>query len=354
VWQWWEQHYQTSHGRPEKIDFDWLDATWMGRQHWLYDSFGDLGIGQAAPVLDLNFVSLVMPYHCMIVPVILGMPVRIKTIGGYNNHPLDAARLAALAPVDLANSPVGELLAAEREMRLARYGCALQAIDLASPANNAFLLRGNDFYLDLLADPALARHYLEVITETMVMAYRSIGELFGKQESQPLGNCNVVMISPALYTEMLRPHDICFIEQAAASLGVPSICDLHHCNVPAQAFAAPYAAIPGLRSLQGSVRTDIKAVHAALPGVRFSGMVNPADLINRGTAGVLADIDRALADGVNDLAIWDMDPGFTPARLGEFLHSLAHLAWQHDREAQFSFIPITWEEMDWEFPRYRG
>jgi hypothetical protein len=290
----------------------------------------------------------------MIIPVILGIPVTVKTIGGYNNHPLDAAQLAALAPVNLANSPVGGLLAAEREKRLARYGCATQNIDLASPANNAFLLRGNDFYLDLLADPSLALHYLEVISETMVMAYRFINSLFGLLESVPLGNCNVTMMSPALYTEMLRPHDIRFVEQAAASQGVPPCCDLHHCNVSTEAFAVPYAAIPGLRSLQGSVRTDLRVIRAVLPEVHFSGMINPVDLINRPSADVLADIERALEGGVHDLALWDMDPAFTPARLGEFLRNLARLARQHHRDPQFSFIPITWEEMDWEFPRYHG
>jgi len=303
-------------------------------------------------VLGSNFVSGVLPYHTMIVPVILGMPVTVKAIGGYQNHPLEEARLARLAPVDLANSPIGALLSAEREKRLARYGCATQMIDLGSPANNAFLLRGAEFYADLLADPPLARHYLEVITETMLAAYRFIATLFGPLESAPLGNCNVVMMSPALYTEMLRPHDIRFVEQAAAGQGVPPRCDLHHCNVPTEAFAGTYAAIPGLRSLQGSVRSDIRAIGAALPDVPFSGMVSPVDLIHRPPADVLADIERALAAGVNDLALWDMDPSLTPARLADFLRSLARLARRHDRDPRFSFIPITWEEMDWEFPRY--
>lgn len=352
VWQWWEKHYQAEIGRPSRIDSDWLDATWLGRQRRLHEWFGDLGIGQAAPVLDAGFVSLLLPYHTMIVPVLLGMRATIQEVGGWQHHPLSEAEAVALTPVDIASSPVGDLLLTERDKRLARYGVATQMIDLASAANNAFSLRGTEFYLDLLAEPDLARQYLEVITETMLMAYRFVTMHFGRLDSVPLGNCNVTMISPEVYTEMVRPHDIRFVREAAANQGVPPRCDLHHCNVPTEPFADAYRTIPGLRSLQGSIRSDIRAIHAALPEVAFSGMINPAELLNRPQADLLAEIDRALAAGVNDLALWDVDPAVTPGQLGSFLRALAALARRYDREPQCSCIPITWEELDWEFPQY--
>lgn len=352
VWQWWERHYQAAHGRPDRIDYDWLDATWLGRQRRLHDWFGDLGVGQAEPVLDTGFVSMLLPFHTMIVPVLLGMEATIQKVGGWHNHPLEAEQVAKLKPVDIAASPVGELLLAEREKRLTRYGRATQMLDLASASNNAFSLRGTEFYLDLLAEPELARHYLEVITETMLMTYRFVAKHFGRLEGVPLGNCNATMISPDLYAEMVRPFDIQFVANAAASQGVAPRCDLHHCNVPAERFAAAYAAIPGLHRLQGSVRSDIRAIHAALPEVAFSGMINPVDLLNHPQADILADVARALDAGVNDLALWDVDPAVAPGQLGAFLRALATLARQYNRVPQFSFIPITWEELDWEFPPY--
>jgi hypothetical protein len=354
VWQWWEEHYQESHGRPDCIDFSWLDETYLGRQVRLFEWFGDLAIGSPSPDLDTGFVSRLLPYHTMIVPVALGMSATIQEVGGWQNHPLDSQAAADLAPVDLADSAVGELLLTEREIRLRRYGRATQMVDLASPSNNAFSLRGTDFYLDLLADPALARHYLEVVTETMVMAYRFLAAHFGRCESVPLGNCNAVMMSPEVYAETVRPFDMRFIEESAASQEVPPCCDLHHCSVPTEPFADAYRAIPGLRSLQGLVSSDISAIHAALPGVSFSGMISPVDMLTRALPELLDDVDRALDAGVNDLVLWDVDPTIAPARLGEFLRDLSRLARKHEREPQFSFIPITWEELDWEFPRYRS
>lgn len=352
VWQWWESHYQAAHGRPDHIDFDWLDETYLGRQRQLHAWFGDIGIGEQSPTLDKDFVSKLLPYNTMIIPAILGMPVTFRDIGGHRNHPLSEEQLLNLKPVDLAHSRVGERLVADRAARIARYGRVTQMIDLDSPTNNAFSLRGTNFYGDLLADPPFARHYLQVITETMIAAYRFIGTLFGPLDSVSLGNCSVSMMSPELYVEVVRPYDVCFVEQAAASQGMLPKCNLHHCNVPAESFAEAYAAIPGLRSLQSSVRSDIRAICATLPDVNFSGMISPAELISRPHAELLTEIDQALDAGVHDLALWDVDPQITPEKLGDFLRELARLARGYGREGNFSFIPITWEELDWEFPRY--
>ena len=354
VWQWWERHYQAALGRPDGVDFDWLDETYLGRQRQLHQWFGDLGVGQAEPALDTAFVSMLLPYHTMIVPVMLGMSATIQDVGGWQNHPMEPEQVAKLKPVDLAQSPVGALLLAEKAKRVARYGRATQQIDLAGAANNAFSLRGTEFYLDLLADPRLARHYMDVITETMLMAYRFIAQHFGPLTSVPLGNCNVTMMSPAVYADVVRPFDIRFVEEAAASQGGAPRCDLHHCNVPTEPFADTYAVIPGLRSLQGSVKSDIRAIRARLPDVGFSGMISPVDLLSRPQADLLADIDGALDAGVHDLALWDVDASVAPDALGRFLKSIAALAVRHGRKAEFSFIPITWEELDWEFPRYHA
>ncbi len=111
-------------------------------------------------------------------------------------------------------------------------------------------------------------------------------------------------------------------------------------------------AIPGLRSLQGSIRSDINAIHTEIRDIAFSGMINPVDLLNLPQEKLLADIDRALTCGVNDLALWDVDPAVSPSQLNVFMKDIKNVARNHEREVKFSFIPITWEEMDWEFPKY--
>jgi len=278
----------------------------------------------------------------------------LQDVGGYCWQNVTEETLRAIAPVDIANTWAGEHIAREHEHRLRRYGVATQMIDLASVANNAFTLRGPEFYADLIADPPLAQHYLAAITETMRLAYRFIGELFGPIEGFPLGNCNVVMMSPELYAATIRPHDIRIVEQAAAMTGQQPRCDLHHCDVKTEPFAQAYAAIPGLRSLQGSYRSDVAAIHRALPGVTFSAMVNPVDLLHRPPAQLDADIERCLTDGISDLALWNIDPACGPAEMRDLLRRIRDMVQRHQRRAEFSVIPFTWEELDWEFPRYRA
>jgi len=353
VWEWWEEHFQRAEGRPEHIDLDWLDATYLARQRFLYERFGEFGLGQADPVLDAAFVARVMPFHTALLPVAMGMRVRVKQVGGYMWEPLPVESLQKLRPVDLAASPLGDLLLREKDQALTRYGTVTQAVDVGSPANNAFMLRGAEFYADLIADRDLAQRYLDPITETICLAYRFLTEHFGPMEGFPLGNCNVVMMSPAVYIDMIRDYDIRCISYAAELNEQPPLTDVHHCDVRTEPFAEAYAGLPGIRSLQGSYHSNIARIRSVLPGVSFSAMLSPVDLMNLPAAVIDQEIDRCLAEGVRDFVIWNIDPRCGPDQTTDLLRRLTRLAARHNREAVISAIPFSWEEMDWEFPRYR-
>lgn len=352
VWQWWREHYQKDYGYPQTIDMNWLDEHYLGRQVFLYEKFGHMGIGDRNPVLDAGFLSKVMPYHTMLVAVALGMEPVIQATGGYAWNVMPEQRLANLKPVDIANTAIGELINELRLERIERYGMATQMIDLASVSNNAFMMRGPDFYADLLADKEFAHHYLGVIKETMCLAYRFISKTFGPIEGFPLGNCNVTMISPAVYEEMIRPYDIGCVEYAAALSGNDPCCDLHHCDVKTEPFARSYSAVPGLRSLQGSYHSDISQIKEVLPCTKFSAMVSPVELMNRSACDIIEDIDKCIAQGAADLAIWDIDAACTPEKMATFLEHIRDVCRTHHRSAVFHVIPFSWEELAWEFPAY--
>ncbi|MDO9465314.1 MAG: uroporphyrinogen decarboxylase family protein [bacterium] len=353
VWQWWEKYYQRFHERPSAINMNWLDETYKGRQRFLYDEFGQFGIGQENPVLDGNFVSKVMPFHTMIIAVALGMKVELQNVGGYTWKSMSKKQLKKLKPVNIADTIAGELILRQRQERVVRYGVATQMVDLASVSNNAFMLRGQEFYSDLMINKAFAHHYLEVITETMCMAYKFITDIFGPIEGFPLGNCNVTMMSPELYIEMIRPYDIRCVEYASQLTKKEPSCNLHHCNVKAEPFAEAYSRIPGLHCLQGSHLSDINKIQQMIPGVSFSAMLNPQDLLSKPTGQIETELNRCLAAGADDLAIWDIDPNYNLKRMGDLLYRIGKIAVNNDRKAEFTIIPITWEELDWEFPIYR-
>jgi hypothetical protein len=349
VWQWWEEHYQRRHGRPEKKDYDWLDRHYLGRQRFLFDKFGRFGIGAEKPQLDKNFVSKVMPYHTILIPVLLGTPASIQQEGGYCWQNLSETEMQKIKPVDIANSSIGELIHRQYQTLKARYGQATQMIDLASVTNNAFTMRGPEFYADLLAEKEFARRYMDVITETMCMAYKFITDLFGPIDGFPLGNCNVTMISPELYIDMIRDYDIRCVQFASGLTKKPPSCNIHHCNVNTEPFAEAYRAIPGLKSLQGSCLSDISKIHAALPEVNFSAMINPVDLISKPLRPIAEQLEYCISQNASDLAIWDIDTSFEPDTMVKLFSLIEEIAGKHLRKAFFDVIPFTWEELDWEF-----
>jgi hypothetical protein len=352
VWQWWQEHYQKNHGRPDAIDMDWLDESYLGRQNFLYKHFGYLGIGSLEPVLDKIFLSMVMPFHTMLIAVALGMETNIQDVGGYAWKAMSVEQLKILKPVDIADTAIGELIYKHRQQRIDRYGVTTQMIDLASVSNNAFMMRGADFYADLMIEKEFAHHYLGVIKETMCLAYKFISETFSPIDGFPLGNCNVTMMSPALYDEMISQYDIDCVEYAAKISGKGPCCDLHHCDVETEPFAESYSKIPGLRSLQGSYHSDIKKILDVLPETNFSAMISPVEVLNRPITEMLEDVDKCISDGANDLAIWDIDTACGPEKLAEFFEKIIEIAQKYNREASFTFIPFSWEELAWEFPAY--
>ena len=354
VWQWWEQHYQHQHGRPEHIDYDWLDRHYLGRRRFLFEQFGRFGLGAEKPELDKYFVSRLLPYHTILIPVLLGTQASIQQEGGYCWQNLSEAEMHKIRPVDIANSPVGELIHQEYQKLKSRYGTVTQMIDLASVTNNAFTMRGPEFYADLLAEKEFAREYMDVIAETMCLAYKFITNLFGPIDGFPLGNCNVTMISPELYIEIIRDYDIRCVQFAADLTQKPPSCNIHHCNVNTEPFAGAYRAIPGLKSLQGSCLSDIENIHAVLPEVNFSAMINPVDLITNPVRPIEEQLEYCISRNASDLAIWDIDTSFGPDSMVKLFSQIENIAGKYYRKASFDVIPFTWEELDWEFPGFRG
>ena len=366
--EWWDEHYQKYHGYPAGIDWDWLDATYLGRQRFLYEHFGQFGLGQERPTLnippaepgqlhpalDYPHVTAVLPFYFFVVPMALGMHLRIQDVGGYTWDTLTAEEVRRIQPVDIAQTPIGAAIVRERERKLARYGVATQMIDLEGPANNAFIMRGPAFYVDLMEDQGLARHYLEVITETTCNTYRFVNQLFGPLDGFFLGNCSVRMISPRMYARMIREYDIRCIEYAAEVTGRPPLCDLHHCDSDVTRYVEAYSAIPGVRMLQASYLSDLQQIKRLMPQTRFSAMVNPAGLLSRPVAQVDADLERNLRDGVHDVWLPNVDPGYGPDQVAALLGRLQQMAARYGRQATFTATTFTCEELDFQFARYRG
>lgn len=348
--EWWDARYHTQAPRPDRPSAAALETLYLGRQRFLFETFGAWGLGAAQPAPGPGQLATVIRYGFDLVPVLLGARLDVADAWGFFPRGRTLAELRGLQPVDVAETPEGEWLAAEQARLVQRYGGCAHGVDIGSVTNNAFRLLGQEVYTEALADPAGLSALFEVILDTERHLHRFLTRLFGPQDPVPVSNCNVSLLGPATYERLVLPFDIRQGQFAAEVSGTLPRAAVHHCDVKADAFLGAYARFPGLASLQASFASDIAAARAALPGATFSAIVSPLAL-NGDLEALRATCERAVAGGASDFAIWNVDAATSPARVSEVLEILHQVA--TDRGIAPAALPLCWEELEWAHGRYR-
>jgi hypothetical protein len=361
--EWWDRHYHGTAPRPGSASQGALESLYLGRQRFLFEQFGGFGLGQERPRLGGGQIATVIRYGFDLVPVLLGTAVELKDAWGFypQARPLDELR--RLSPVDISRHPEADRIRREKERLESLYGTCSHCVDIGSVCNNAFRIAGEDVYAGLAGDPGAVRGLFEVILQTEEHLYRLLRELFPPMDPVPISNCNVHVMGPRLYGREVLPFDArqnrfagalggaAGYGPAMSAYGAAPRAALHHCDVPADDFLECYRRLPGVASLQASFRSDIAAAKAALGGCQFSAMVGP-----RAVAGPPSDlgrdIERALSAGADDLPLWNVDAAIGVVRFREVLSAVRSACRACACEAEFSALPLCWEEIEWAHARY--
>ena len=140
---------------------------------------------------------------------------------------------------------------------------------------------------------------------------------------------------------------------AAERHGVVPRAAIHHCDVPLDPFVKAYAKLPGLASVQALFTSDVAKAKRELGGCDFSAIVSPVSL-NADRAAFEASLERAIADGTDDLAMWNADPKTGPDRLRTILEIIDTVCRRHDRQPKYEAMPLCWEEIQWAHGQYQG
>jgi hypothetical protein len=350
--EWWDRHYHALRPRPERANQAALEAVYLDRQRFLFEQFGDFGMGAQAPQLGQGQIATVIRYGFDLVPVLLGTRVDIADAWGFYPQFRSLDMCGGLRPVDIAAHPEGEWILREKERLASLYGGCSHGIDIGSVTNNAFRILGQDVYTELLAEPERLSALFEVILETMQRLFAFLVRHFGGMDPVPLSNCNVSLMGPQTYAERVLAFDARQARFAERLSGAPPRAAVHHCDVPADPFLDAYARLPGVASLQASFASDVAAARARLPGSRFSALVSPSSL-NGDLDGLRKALHLALAGGAEDFAVWNVDADTAPARLRAVFAMLRETARMNGRPACFSVMPLCWEELEWAHGRYQ-
>ena len=168
-----------------------------------------------------------------------------------------------------------------------------------------------------------------------------------------IGDCSVSMISPDMYVEFIRPLDIDFALFCKRLAGGNSDILLHHCDTEADRYLDAYAAIPHVRKLQASHRTDIGEAAQKLPDASFCAMVSPWE-INKLRHGDFERLfGRAIRLGSGELDLWNIDMLTPPDRLREIFGIIMEKSKVYGAVTDFDVLPFVWDELEWAYPAYQ-
>lgn len=198
---------------------------------------------QPRPIVGSQYVA-----GGFVVPALLGVEIRFED----NQAPapvcaaLSRERALALTVPEIETTWPMNRLIADMDALEAEFGRAAGDFDCDGVLNTALQLRGEQLFVDMLEDPAVAERLFEVAAETQLRVARTVRARTGTSSVSvnrsivhvdPAiylhGNCSVQMVSPALYGRCLLPFEL----RLAAELAPYGI---HHCGDNLHLFANRY------------------------------------------------------------------------------------------------------------------
>ena len=273
------------------------------------------GIDRPDKPLDL----LTGTYGCSNVAAIYGIPI----IYAEDNWPncehlyLSDDEVDNLEPPDLDANPFFQELLAQVDWIAANEGSAEGFVNWQGVLNNAYRLRGEKLFYDVIDSPQRCRHLFDCICTTMIEGAK---RLYKRQLESgvevgffTVSNCLVNMVSPEQYRELLLPFD----RRIAETFGCIGI---HNCAWNADPYIDDYAAIPQLGYIDMGLDSNLARAREAIAHARRALMYTPMDLVNKSQEMLRADLERTARDyGPCDVVVGDIEAGTPDERVLAFL-----------------------------------
>ena len=270
-------------------------------RRFLYERFGDLGLGQKdAPRRPI--VGPVLMGSGYIIQEILGCKVNYQENGNpwvIPRNLTDAEIWALKVPDNLEQTQAMQNLISLMAHLEEEFGYLQGDVPLHSVVNVAIDLRGQEYFIDLIQKPDLVAHLNQVISRTIFeVGHRvkartgtvsiSVNRTIASFDPQifTIPNCSLQMISPQMYEDILLQHDV-WLGQQLPPVG------FHHCGSNAHLFAPLYARA-GATYLDVGWGSDIAACRAALPEAWLSLRMNPVRMLTATPDQAATDVETLL------------------------------------------------------------
>jgi hypothetical protein len=170
-----------------------------------------------------------------------------------------------------------------------KWGKIEGVLNFQGVLNNAFRVRGQDIFIDMLKDPDLAHHVFHVVTETMLQVIRRI---YARQERSGVerdyfvtSNCVVNMISGEQYEEFLLLYDQ-RLSESFTYFGI------HNCAWNVDLYLDGYRTIKKLGYLDFGLESNLQRIREEFPETRRCLMYSPIELKEKSLDEIRNDLKR--------------------------------------------------------------
>jgi hypothetical protein len=258
-------------------------------------------------------------YGCVSVAAIYGIPI----VYAEDNWPnckhsyLNDDEIDNLEPPDLEINPFFQELMAQVDWIASNEGRVEGFINFQGVLNNAYRLRGEKIFYDMVDSPQRCRHLFDCICTTMTSAAKQIYkrqlQSGVKVDFFTVSNCLVNMVSPEQYRDMLLPFD----QKIAETFGCIGI---HNCAWNADAYIDDYAAIPHLGYIDMGIDSNLTRAREVFPHARRALMYRPTDLANKSPEAIETDLDKIAGQYAPcDIVVADIEADTPDERILAFL-----------------------------------
>ena len=226
-----------------------------------------------------------------------------------------------LEPPELDTSPVFRELMEQVDWIARQEGRVEGFVNWQGVLNNAFRLRGEAVFADMIDRPDRARRLFQCVSTTMVEA---ASRLYARQRVTgvrvdffTVSNCLVNMVSPELYRDLLLPFDL-HIAERFGCIGI------HNCAWSADPYMDHYASVPYLGYIDMGLESDLQRAKETFPQARRALMYTPTDLVSKPMATIKEDLGRIGREYAPcDVVLADVEAGTPDERILAFVEFCA-------------------------------
>jgi hypothetical protein len=196
--------------------------------------------------------------------------------------------------------------------------------------NNAYRLRGQQIFADIMEEPDRARHVFQCVASTMI---DGLQRLYARQRQTgvelrhcTVSNCLVNMLSPRQYQEFHLPLD----QRIAESF---SMIGVHNCEWNADPYIDLYRRLPNVAYIDMGISSDLARAREAFPHARRAIMYAPTDAQSKPTGEIERDLERVARDyGPCDVVFADITDGTPDRRVHELIDICEKLSEKYESE----------------------